>query len=123
VMAGLFPTVARDISARDLARALNGRGVLPPKVWVVDERIGSVVFYLEPALRRGLEPGRFENVGYGAVLARLAAAPADILVAVATRDADRLVRGVLGGAVPYETAGRYRLYRVGDLRQHLLGGK
>ena len=55
--------------------------------------------------------------------ARLAAAPADILVAVATRDADRLVRGVLGGAVPYETAGRYRLYRVGDLRQHLLGGK
>jgi len=121
VMAGLFPAVARDLSARDLARALNRQVALPPQVWVVDERIGSVVFYLAPGLRRGLAPGRFENVGYGTVLARLASAPAGILVAIDGREADRLVRGPAGDAVPYEAAGRYRLYRVGDLRRHLLG--
>jgi len=123
VMASLFAPVARDQSARDLSRALNRLGELPSKVWVVDERIGSVVFYLEPRLRRELGPDRFESVGYGTALRRLATAPADILVAVAARDADRLVRGAAGAAVPYEVAGRYRLYRVGDLRTHLLDGK
>ncbi len=122
VMAVLFPAVARDLSARDLAVALNRHNALPPKVWVVDERIGSVIFYLDSGLRRGLQPGRFENVGYGTVLSRLATAPADVLVAVAANDAGRLVRGARGEAVPYEVAGRYRLYRVGDLRTHLLGG-
>jgi len=123
VMAGLFPAVASDLSARDLARALNRQGALPPKVWVVDERVGSVVFYLEPGLRRGLDAGRFENVGYGTVLSRLASAPADVLVAVAASDAGRLVRGAAGDRVPYEVAGRYRLYLIGDLRKHLLGAE
>jgi 4-amino-4-deoxy-L-arabinose transferase len=121
VMVGLFPAVARQISARDLAHALNERGRLPPQVWVVDERIGSVVFYLEPQLRRTLVPGRFVNVGYGEVLGRLATAPADIAVAVDEHGASRLVREEVATTIPYEVAGRFRIYRIGDLRTGLLG--
>jgi len=122
IMTSVFPAVAADLSARDLSRFLNGRGALPPQVWMVDERIGSVIFYLRPALRAGLEPGRFDRVPFGAVPARLAAAPADAMVVVAARDVSRLAPESLIRAVPFEQAGRYRVYTAGDLRTHLRGG-
>jgi len=121
VIGGLFPPIARALSARDLALYLNAQETLPPAVWVVDERVGSVVFYLEPSRRRELTPGRIENVGYGLVLGRLASAPADVVVAAGEQEARRLDRSAGEASVPHDRAGRFRVYRVGTLREHLLG--
>ena len=121
VMVGLFPGVARDLSARDLARYLDARGALPPQVWVVDERIGSLIFYLDPGLRKGLTPGRLDDVTYNAVLGRLATAPGSVLVAIDEREAERLARRGRLGAIEHDRAGRYRVYTVSALRDGLLG--
>jgi hypothetical protein len=56
------------------------------------------------------------------VLGRLNAAPPDVLVAVAETDVPRLARRTQLDDVPFDRAGRYRVYRVGDLRAHLLPG-
>ena len=50
----LRPFVADRLTARNLAERFNAAGALPPKVWVVDEGIGSLVFYLRQDLRRTL---------------------------------------------------------------------
>ena len=47
----LVPRAASWMTSKDLAAALNAGGALPSRVSVVDERIGSLVFYLDPALR------------------------------------------------------------------------
>ncbi len=120
IMTALFPGVAGDLSARDLARYLDARGALPPQVWVVNERIGSLIFYLDPALRRGLTPGRFDDVSYNAVLGRLATAPGDVLVALGAREAANLPRAGGLQAIPHDRAGRYRVYTVSALRHGLL---
>ena len=52
----VLPPAAAWMTARDLARALNAGGALPPRVSVLDERIGSLVFYLDPALRAEATP-------------------------------------------------------------------
>jgi hypothetical protein len=120
IMTALFPGVAVDLSARDLARYLDARGALPPQVWVVNERIGSLIFYLDPVLRRGLTPGRFDDVSYNAMLGRLATAPGDVLVALGAREAARLPRAGRLQAIPHDRAGRYRVYTVSALRHGLL---
>jgi hypothetical protein len=56
------------------------------------------------------------------VPARLAAAPPDTIVVVAAREVPRLAPESLIGAVPFERAGRYRVYLAGDLRAKFRGG-
>ncbi len=45
------PRAAAWMTSRDLAATLNTAGTLPPRVRVLDERIGSLIFYLDPRLR------------------------------------------------------------------------
>ena len=53
IMTLVMPRLADEVSARDLADYFNRRGRLPPRLLVAEERIGSLVFYLdEPASRR-----------------------------------------------------------------------
>ena len=56
------PFVADRLTARNLAARFNAAGALPPKVWVVDEGIGSVVFYLRQDLRRALTADQIAHV-------------------------------------------------------------
>jgi 4-amino-4-deoxy-L-arabinose transferase-like glycosyltransferase len=120
LMGTSFGPVAEQMSARPLARVLNERGPMPPQVWIADERIGSVVFYLDAAHRRDLTPARIENVPLGLLLGRLSAAPADVAVVLAERDVPRFERGIDLAGVPFDPAGRHRIYTAGALRARIL---
>lgn len=125
LMRGLMPAVATELSARDLARRLNAERAWPAAVWVVDERVGSLLFYLDPAHRHALTPGRLEHVPLGRLWPRLKAAAPDVVVVIADRDAPRIERRVRLDGVPFERAGRHRLYRADRLRDRMravLGG-
>lgn len=120
LMSVAFGPLARQLSARPLAQYLDARGAMPAHLWVVDERIGSVVFYLDPALRRDLTPARIENVPLGLLLGRLPTAPPDVLVALADRDLPRFERGLNLAGVPFDQAGRHRVYTADALRDRAL---
>lgn len=120
MMAVALRPAAEQFSARSAAQHFNGRGALPPQIWVVDERIGSLVFYLDARLRRELTPSRIEHVPLGRLLGRLPTAPPDVAVVLAERDVRRFARGVDLMGVPYEQAGRHRIYMTGPLRERIL---
>lgn len=58
VAIGVRPLTAVQLTAKSLARDVNARGTMPRLLVIVDEGIGSFLFYLEPDLRRGLTPER-----------------------------------------------------------------
>ena len=47
----VLPLVAENYTARGLAEYFNHLGRLPVRLLVAEERIGSLIFYLEPSLR------------------------------------------------------------------------
>jgi 4-amino-4-deoxy-L-arabinose transferase-like glycosyltransferase len=112
VVAGVLPRVGETLTARDLAASVNRRERMPPALWVLRQRLGSVVFYLSPALRAEATPGRIEQVQLSDLRARHA--PAGTLIAVAAPDQAKIQPFVAGGA-SFEQAGRFRLYRAEDL--------
>jgi 4-amino-4-deoxy-L-arabinose transferase-like glycosyltransferase len=61
-MAVVVPPVAAEHSARELAEHFNQLGGLPDRLFVIDEPVGSLVFYLDPKLRAGLEPGQITSL-------------------------------------------------------------
>lgn len=118
VMAVVLPPIAQVSSARELAAYFNEQGALPSRLRVVDERIGSILFYLDPALRRQLQPGQIESLASDQVAESSTLQPGTVL-AVAERRLKRLTpQGKLAG-VPFEQAGQYRLYTAAALEAHL----
>ena len=113
VLTAIMPAAATSFTARDLARALNRSPRLPPRLIVVRERIGSLVFYLDPRLRAGLTGERLQTVQARELRDR--AAPRDTLVAIRTRDVPRLANFVDVSAIRFAQAGPYRLYMARDL--------
>lgn len=116
-LASLMPAVASSLSEKDLAAHFNAEGRMPAQLWLLDDRVGSLVFYLQPAIRRGLTPARVESMNLATVRERLPAAPPDTMVAVRERRAPALVRALNLEAVPYLRAGQFRLYPASALRQ------
>jgi 4-amino-4-deoxy-L-arabinose transferase len=112
LLTGVMPRVGAVMSARDLAAELNRGGRLPPELWVLRQRLGSVIFYLAPPLRAEATPGRIRQVQLSDLRARRA--PPGTVVAVAAQDQARVEPFVAPGA-SYREAGRYRLYRAEDL--------
>jgi 4-amino-4-deoxy-L-arabinose transferase len=104
----VLPAVAHTMTAKDLAAALNRRSAFPPALWIVRDRLGSVVFYLEPRLRAGLTRERLRLVIPRDV--RIGRAPAGTLVAIDDDTVGRMSSFVVLAGVPYERAGQYRLY-------------
>jgi hypothetical protein len=86
-LAVLVPPVANVTTAKDLAETINRSGRFPPELWMVEERSGSLVFYLDSALRRDLTRERVLQL-YSPLL-------------------ERYVH--LQGQ-PFEPAGHYRMY-------------
>ncbi len=108
LMTLVLPPVAERFSARDLAEYFNHARKLPSRLFVVEERIGSLVFYLKPELSAGLTAERVKRLSLDRP-PRLALGDA---VAVPRRRLDEAVDSLGLGDMPYETAGRYRLYRI-----------
>jgi 4-amino-4-deoxy-L-arabinose transferase-like glycosyltransferase len=104
----LVPPVAENFSARDLAVHFNRLGRLPERLWIADERVGSIVFYLEPPLRTALKPDQFR---YMPPDRPSKVEPGD-LVAVPAKRLARASEFFDLDDRPYETVGRYRLYSI-----------
>lgn len=113
--ASLFPGAVADNTARDLAAYLNQQGALPAHLWILDERVGSVLFYLRPELRTGLTPDRVEGVSFGRALTQGGTRPGTVL-AIPRTTMPRLLNRLELADVPYGAAGRYRVYDAGALR-------
>ena len=107
-LAILVPPVANITTARDLAQAINRSAQFPPELWMVHQRPGSLVFYLDPALRRGLTADRVLQLSRQQVPEHEPVP--GTLVAVTVGDSARLARYVPLEGQPFELAGHYRIY-------------
>ncbi|HEX5474431.1 MAG TPA: glycosyltransferase family 39 protein [Vicinamibacterales bacterium] len=109
--------VAPQLSGRALARFFNARGQLPPHVFLADDRLGSLVFYLDPRLRAEVRHDRIETIDLFQVPQRLGTVPPDSVVAVRARRVDRFdlffPRRPQAFAVTVD--GEYHLYRIREL--------
>ena len=56
------PLAATELTARQLSDEMNRRGVMPRTLLIVDEGVGSFLFYLRADLRRGLTADRVQRI-------------------------------------------------------------
>ena len=115
----LTPHAAAWMTARDLAAALNAGGRLPTRVSVLDERIGSLVFYLDPALRADATKERVNEASFSEAMARVRVDPADAVLAVRDGQLAKFNRLFAAAPVPEAHAGTFTIYRAGALREAL----
>ena len=120
-MMTLLPRVASWMTSRDLAAALNKSGTLPPRVSVVDERIGSLVFYLTPALRAEATRERLVEAAFWEAISRARHDPEDAVLAIRNRQLDQFNRAFAQPPAPDAKAGTFTLFRAGTLRRALSG--
>ena len=113
------PRAAEWMTSRDLAAALNRGGVLPARVSVLDERIGSLVFYLDPALRADAGPDRLEDVSFAEAIARVRVDPDDAVLAVRLGHLPRFNRLFPSAPTPDVQAGTFAVFRAATLRRAL----
>jgi len=116
VMALVLPQVGEAASARQLADHFNRLGQVPPQLLTVEARLGSLVFYLNPALRAGLQQGQVQP----AKLAQLPRPKADAVLVLPERKVRQAGRYLDLSGVAYLPVGHYRLYRAVDLQSRLL---
>jgi len=115
VLIVIAPHIAEVNSARDLAEHFNRTGRVPSEVVVVEDRLGSVVFYLDRDLRNALRQGQLEPVR-ARQMGEAARPASDKLVAIAEVRVGRAEQYFNLTGIPYQRAGRYRLYDSGALR-------
>ena len=115
----LLRPVSASLTARELAGVLNRSARFPSQLWVLDARVGSLVFYLSPAHRARLGAERIRSVGLDTLL-RMRQPPPDTLVAVSGASLARLRRRVDLAHTPFTPAGQYRLYTADALHEAFL---
>ncbi len=109
LMAFVAPHMCEQFTARDLAEYLNRRGSIPAQMVLVEERIGSVIFYLDPDVRRQVRRGQIRGER-ACEIERLEDLKPDAVCALAesrvqdAREYLDLERGT------WTSAGRFRLY-------------
>ena len=113
------PHAATWMTSRDLAATLNSAGTLPPRVWIVDERIGSLIFYLDPPLRAQATPDRVDAASFPEAVMRARVDPPDAVFAVRNNQLPRFNRMFPSPPVPDALAGTFTLFRAETLRSTL----
>lgn len=104
----VLPPAAEQLSARRLARFFNEQPAMPEIVRIVDERVGSLVFYLRPQWRETIRPGQIARIS-----ARLAAYEPRPLVLVAPENRLRRLRRHCDiHHWPFVIVDGYRVYRL-----------
>jgi 4-amino-4-deoxy-L-arabinose transferase-like glycosyltransferase len=116
-MMAVAPRAADWMTSREFAAALNRDGVLPPRVSVLDERIGSLVFYLDPPLRAEASRRRLDDATFSDAIALARVDPPDAVLAVRNTQLSHFNRLFPSPPVPYAIAGTFSLFRAGALRQ------
>jgi len=118
VMAVILPQIAPGTSARRLAEHFNRQGRIPPQLLVVDERIGSLVFYLDPRLRAGLREGQIKYVRLGEILrADQCGSESGMVMVLPDRRLKQIGEHLDLAGADYRQVGRHRLYKAAELRQ------
>ena len=115
IMTVLIPPVAESQSARTLAEYYNRRGSLPSKLIIADERLGSILFYLSPELRRQLRGDQILSCRFSQ-WDGVTELPPDSVLAIPRAKARRGERDLRLGTAPFDVVGHYRLYRASDAR-------
>jgi 4-amino-4-deoxy-L-arabinose transferase-like glycosyltransferase len=106
VITMMTPPVAEVCSARDLAEHFNRQGSLPQRLLVVEGRLGSLVFYLDPRLRAGLDSDRLQALAADELPPLR---PGDVL-AIPERKVRKLRGRLELDGKQYQSVGPYRLY-------------
>jgi hypothetical protein len=107
------PPVAAGLSGRDLADYFNRTRELPSRIVLAQERIGSVVFYLDRDLRSQLQLGQMMNQDIDDPLPLPALGTKEWIV-IPERHLHTALHDYDLSSLPYERAGRFRLYRRSD---------
>jgi 4-amino-4-deoxy-L-arabinose transferase-like glycosyltransferase len=119
VMSTSLPHAAAYLTARDLASALNAGPHLPSRVAILDERIGSIIFYLSPALRAEATPDRIQTTSLPSAIDHVRVDPPDAVLAVRDEQLRRFTRLFPQTPQPSIRAGTFTLYRADHLRNAL----
>ena len=115
LMTAVLPQVAQGFSARGLAAHFNQRGEFPARLLMVEERIGSLVFYLDDRLRAGLDDRRVQSIALADMFDRRVVEPQAVVVLAERRVVQAAKQGIELDGIPYQRADGYRLYRAADL--------
>ena len=113
------PRAAAWMTSRDLAATLNTADRLPPRVWVLDERIGSLIFYLRAPLRAEATADRVDSASFPDALTRIRAEPPDAVFAVRNNQLPRFNRMFPSPPAPDARAGTFTVFRADTLRAAL----
>ena len=118
VLALMFvsPRAAAWMTSRHLAATLNTAGTLPPRVRVLDERIGSLIFYLDPPLRAQATAGRVDSASFPEAMMAVRGDPPDAVFAVRNSQLPRFNRMFPSPPAPDARAGTFTLFRADTLR-------
>ncbi len=81
ISAAVLPRLGHYLSARELAQHLNQVQPAPEGIWIIEERIGSVVFYLSPELRRRMSAEHLRPLSW-TELGRMPAPPGNVWLAL-----------------------------------------
>lgn len=111
------PVVADQLTARSLAARINASGALPRTLFIVDEGVGSFLFYLRPELRRGLTPDRVQRISRFSLGDVLGSPDALVAVAVDRLDGVRELYDLPPG--PAVEAGAFQVVPVAEIRARI----
>jgi 4-amino-4-deoxy-L-arabinose transferase-like glycosyltransferase len=104
----IVPIVAENFTARGLAEYFNSAGRIPVRLLVAEERLGSLVFYLDPDLRLRLNKNQIDMIFYD----QPTEVPPGAVIALPERRGDQAYRYAELAGMPYKTVGRYRVYEI-----------
>ncbi len=119
LMTVVLPGLSIHFSARDLALHFNAAGRLPPRVLLMEERVGSIVFYLDRKLRAELRQGQLESFQLTR-LDELPRAEPGTVVAVPERWLEPMACRVDLTGIAFQQAGHYRVYEAQRLTPAVL---
>jgi 4-amino-4-deoxy-L-arabinose transferase-like glycosyltransferase len=109
----LLPPVAEKFTARGLAEYFNHVGQIPARLLVAEERLGSLVFYLNTELRSGLKPYQIGMIFYD----QPTEVPPGTIIVLPEKRGDQAYRYAELADLPYKTVGRYRVYEISSGKQ------
>ncbi|HEX4566353.1 MAG TPA: glycosyltransferase family 39 protein [Vicinamibacterales bacterium] len=111
------PRAAAWMTGKDAALQLNRGGRLPAQVLVLDERVGSLIFYLDPALRADASPGRVHQATMAEAVERSRGEPLDAVIIVRNNLLERFDRQFASSPRPAWTAGTTTMFRGESLQK------
>lgn len=118
VVACLYGPVASRHSAKALSAHFNESGRLPRRLFVFDERLGSLLFYLTPALRAECSTDRLRPVDFGELRQAARTMALGDVVAIPTQAVALVSRSLPVASLSFvPVVDRYRLYSAPELLQ------